>query len=64
MTIVYKTLNENEPQYLADKLSIKTVDKTTRYNILLSKVVLASAQFALDFFKCLGVLHFISLYVH
>ena len=33
MTIVYKTLNENEPQYLADKLSIKTVDKTTRYNI-------------------------------
>ena len=33
MTIVYKTLNENEPQYLDDKLSIKTVDKTTRYNI-------------------------------
>ena len=33
MTIVYKTLNENKPQYLADKLSIKTVDKTTRYNI-------------------------------
>ena len=33
MTIAYKTLNENEPQYLANKLSIKTVDKTTRYNI-------------------------------
>ena len=33
MTIVYKTLNENEPQYLADKLSIKTVDMATRYNI-------------------------------
>ena len=33
MIIVYKTLNENEPQYLAGKLSIKTVDKTTRYNI-------------------------------
>ena len=33
MTIVYKTLNENEPQYLADKLSIKMVDKTTRYNV-------------------------------
>ena len=27
MTTVYKTLNE--PQYLADKHSIKTVDKTT-----------------------------------
>ena len=33
MSIVYKTLNENEPQYLADKLSIKTVDKTTGYGI-------------------------------
>ena len=32
MTIVYKTLNENEPQYLADKLSFKTLDMTTRYN--------------------------------
>ena len=30
---------------------------------MLCKVVLASIQFALDFFKCLGVLHFISLYV-
>ena len=29
MTIVYKTLNENEPHYLADKLSINTVDKDT-----------------------------------
>ena len=26
MSIVYKTLNENEPQYIADKLSIKTVE--------------------------------------
>ena len=33
VTIVYKTVNENEPQYLADKHSIKTVDKTTRHNI-------------------------------
>ena len=33
MTIVYKTLNENEPQYLADKCSSKAVDKSTRYNI-------------------------------
>ena len=37
MTVVYKTLNENEPQYLADKLSFKTLDLTTRYNILNSK---------------------------
>ena len=32
MTTVYETLHENEPQYLADKLNIKTVDRTTRYN--------------------------------
>ena len=32
MTIVYKMLNENEPQYLADKLSFKTLDMTSRYN--------------------------------
>ena len=30
---------------------------------LLCKAVLASIQFAFDFFKCLLVLHFISLYV-
>ena len=29
---------------------------------LLCKAVLASVQFALDFFKCLWVLHFIPLY--
>ena len=32
MTIVYKMLNENEPQYLEDKLGCKTLDMTTRYN--------------------------------
>ena len=32
MTMVYKTLDENEPQYLGDKLHIKTVDRMTRYN--------------------------------
>ena len=37
MTIVYKTLNENDPQYLTDKLSFKTLDMTTRYNISNSK---------------------------
>ena len=37
MTIVYKTLNENKPQYLADKLSFKTFDMTTRYNTSNSK---------------------------
>ena len=31
ITIMYKTLHENEPQYLADKLNIKTVDRMTRY---------------------------------
>ena len=33
MTIVYKALNENEPQYLGDKLSFKTLDMTTRCNM-------------------------------
>ena len=37
MIIVYKTLNENEPQCLADKLSFKTLDMTTRYNTSNSK---------------------------
>ena len=37
MTIVYKMLNEGEPQYLADKLSFKTLDITTRYNTSNSK---------------------------
>ena len=32
MTIVYKTLQETEPQYLADKLHITTVDRMNRYN--------------------------------
>ena len=32
MTIVYKTLQENEPQYLANKLHITTVDRMTGYN--------------------------------
>ena len=31
---------------------------------MLCKAVHARLQFALYFFKCLGVLHFISLYVH
>ena len=30
-------LNENEPQYLADTLSFKTLDITTRYNTPNSK---------------------------
>ena len=34
------------------------------YTLVLCKAVLASIQFALYFFKCLGGLHFISLYVH
>ena len=37
MAIVYKTLNECEPQYLADKLSFKTLDITTGYNTLNNK---------------------------
>ena len=32
MTIVYKTLDEWEPQYLVNKLSLKTSNKTTRHN--------------------------------
>ena len=32
MTIMSKTLQENEPQYLADKCHITTVDRMTRYN--------------------------------
>ena len=31
MTIVYKTSNENEPQYLVDKFSFKTLDMTNRH---------------------------------
>ena len=41
MTIVFKTLNEQEPQYLADKLSFKTFDMTTRYNTSNSKQLVA-----------------------
>ena len=37
MTIVFKTLNEGKPQYLADKLSFKTLDITTRYSASNSK---------------------------
>ena len=37
MTIVDKMLNEKESQYLADKLSFKTLDATTRYNTSNSK---------------------------
>ena len=32
MPIVYKTLHENEPQFLADKLNIKRDDRMTTYN--------------------------------
>ena len=32
MTIVYKMLEEQEPQYLVNKLSFKTSNKTTRHN--------------------------------
>ena len=32
MTIVYKTLQENEPQYLDNKLHITTVDRMNKYN--------------------------------
>ena len=32
MTIVYKMLNEQEPQYLVNKLSFTTSNKTTRHN--------------------------------
>ena len=37
MTIMYKTLDNQEPQYLADKLSFKTCDMTTRHNTSNSK---------------------------
>ena len=32
MTIVYKTLQENEPQHPTDELHLATVDRMTRYN--------------------------------
>ena len=32
MTIVYKPLQENEPQYLANKLHITIMDRMTKYN--------------------------------
>ena len=38
MTIVYKTLQENEPQYLADKFHITTVDRMTRYQTTTSTI--------------------------
>ena len=37
MTIMYKTLDNQEPQYVADKLSFKTFDMTTRHNTSNSK---------------------------
>ena len=37
MTIVYKMLDEQEPQYLVNKLSFKTSNKTTRHNTTNSK---------------------------
>ena len=37
MTIVHKTLDEQEPQYLVNKLSFKTPSKTTRHNTTNSK---------------------------
>ena len=37
MTIMYKMLDNQEPQYLADKLSFKTLDMTTRHNTSNSK---------------------------
>ena len=37
MTIVYKMLEEQEPQYLVNKLSIKTFIMTTRHNTSNSK---------------------------
>ena len=37
MTIVYKMLDEQEPQYLVNKLSFKTSDRTTRHNTAHSK---------------------------
>ena len=32
MTIVYKMLEEQEPQYLVNRLSFKTSNRTTRHN--------------------------------
>ena len=37
MTIVYKTLDEQQPQYLVNKLSYKTSNKATRHNTTNSK---------------------------
>ena len=37
MTIVYKMLDEQELQYLVNKLSFKTSNKTTRHNTTNSK---------------------------
>ena len=37
MTIVYKMLYEQEPQYLVNKLSFKTSNKKTRHNTTNSK---------------------------
>ena len=37
MTIVYKMLDEQEPQYLVNKLSFKTLNKITRHNTTNSK---------------------------
>ena len=44
MTIVYKMLNENEPQYLQTNLVFKTFDMTTRYNTSNSKQLGSTIQ--------------------
>ena len=42
MTIVYKTLNEQEPQYLVNKLSFKISNKTNRHNTTNSKQLIVA----------------------
>ena len=42
MTIVYKMLEEQEPQYLVDKLSFKTSIMTTRHNTSNSKQLIVT----------------------
>ena len=37
MTIMYKMVDEQEPQYLVNTLSFKTSNKTTRHNTTNSK---------------------------
>ena len=42
MTVMYKTLHDQEPQYLADKLSFKTFDMTARHNTSNGKQLVVS----------------------